>query len=244
MTAGVGCDRCRDLAAEVALGTAEVRDRDDLVAHVDHCPRCRRELRQLSDTADVLVALAPAVEPPVGFESRVLDRLGTDRAVPLRPEPRPRWGVRWAVAASVVVLTVTSGLVSWALGHSAAPPPTVAAGHVVVARLTADHRPVGHVVVQAAPDPWISMALALGTGDGRVRCELRTTDGRFVTVGWMRLVDGYGAWAAPVGEGTATTVDGVRVTDATGRVLAAAPLPVMALGPTPATPSRRPSDPA
>jgi hypothetical protein len=44
----------------------------------------RRLADQLTTVADELLTLAPVQEPPVGFESRVIDALGSQRRTPRR----------------------------------------------------------------------------------------------------------------------------------------------------------------
>src|SRR5919197_6059366 len=80
-------ERCRDireLLPELALGIADGEARAEALQHLAGCPDCRRELEELSATADDLMALAPEREPPPGFEARVLDRLRV-REAPTRP---------------------------------------------------------------------------------------------------------------------------------------------------------------
>jgi hypothetical protein len=214
------CEQFHQLDAEVALGLTDARDRAAVFAHLQDCPSCRRELGQLSDVADMLAVLAPAVEPPAGFESRLLARLEEEE----RPAPRRVVHRRplWAAAAAVLALVV--GAVGWAIGEASSPSPAVATGQVVVAKLAADRHPVGQVVVDTGSDPWISMALAIGNGDTTVQCQLRASDGRVITVGWFSLSKGYGYWAAPITLSADTTLDAAQVSDAAGRVLATANL--------------------
>ena len=89
----MGCDPFADVAAELALGVLTGRERADALAHLDRCPACRETVRQLTMTGEQLLELLPPVEPPAGFESRVLARLGI--AVPDVPPP--------ALAPSAVV---------------------------------------------------------------------------------------------------------------------------------------------
>jgi hypothetical protein len=77
------CEHTRHIAAELALGIADGADRARAIEHIADCAECRRELEELSMVADELLTLAPAHEPPPGFESRVLSRL--------RPARRRRW---------------------------------------------------------------------------------------------------------------------------------------------------------
>jgi hypothetical protein len=65
-----------DVAAEVALGVLTGRERAMAVAHLEECETCREDVRQLMATSDQLLELLPPAEPPAGFETRVLERLG------------------------------------------------------------------------------------------------------------------------------------------------------------------------
>jgi hypothetical protein len=214
------CEEFRQLDAEVALGVTDARDRTAGVAHLDHCPSCRRELRQLSDLADALAVLSPAVEPPAGFESRLLARLGEEE----QPAPRRVLHRRPLLVAAAAVLALAIGATGWVIGDASRPAPAVATGQVVMASLAADHHPVGQVVIDTGSDPWISMALSIGDRDTPVQCQLRESNGRVITVGWFSLSKGYGYWAAPITLSTDTTLDAAQVSDAQGRVLATAPL--------------------
>ncbi|HXW39405.1 MAG TPA: hypothetical protein VEJ44_06900 [Acidimicrobiales bacterium] len=219
------CEEFHELSAELALGVADARGRAAALVHLEHCAACRFDLRQLSDLADALGALTPAVEPPAGFESRVLERLErteSSEAAPTHRVPHRAW---WAAAAAVVA--VVAGAAGWTIGDQAGRPPAAASGQVVTAKLTADHEKVGQVVIETRSAPWISMAMEIGSGDRSVQCRLVAADGRVLSVGWFTLSDGYGYWAAPIDAPTGTSVDAAQVTDADGRVLASATLPAV-----------------
>ena len=85
MTGEFGCEQVRDLAPELALGIAEGEGRDGALRHLSGCGECRQLVSELSSVGDELLQLAPAHDPPAGFESRVLAGL-----VEARPHPRPR----------------------------------------------------------------------------------------------------------------------------------------------------------
>jgi hypothetical protein len=70
------CAQLSGVAAELALGVLTGRERAMAVAHLDTCDACREEVRQLMVTGEQLRELLPAAEPPAGFETRVLGRLG------------------------------------------------------------------------------------------------------------------------------------------------------------------------
>jgi hypothetical protein len=92
-----------DVAAELALGVLTGRERALAVAHLNECDDCREDVRQLMETGEQLLELLPPAEPPAGFESRVLERLGlpapgtTEPRVLGRPEDGP--GHPWPAGA-------------------------------------------------------------------------------------------------------------------------------------------------
>ena len=216
----LNCGEFRQLSAELALGVADARQRAAAFAHLEHCRVCRQEMGHFSDVADGLAALVPAVEPPVGFESRVLDALDrVGSAEPRRSPVRRAFTLLAAAAALVVVI----GGIGWVLGDQSHPP-TQAAGGVVEAKLTSGRGSVGQVVINRGPEAWMSMAVDLPGDRTAVRCELRTVSGRVTTVGTFTLWKGYGYWAAPI-PAIQSTVDGAQLVDGQGRVLASASLP-------------------
>ena len=98
----MGCREFSDAAAELALGVLTGRERAQALAHLDHCASCREKVRQLTATGEGLLGLLPSVEPPAGFEARVMDRLGLAVAAPSpapaapshepQPDPQPQPG--------------------------------------------------------------------------------------------------------------------------------------------------------
>src|ERR671917_2904500 len=97
MTSDPGCREIRELAPELALGIVSGEERARALEHVAGCPQCRELLRGLSDVADGLLSLVPSHEPPVGFESRVNERL-------FRHPRANRWRVAVAAAAAAAVV--------------------------------------------------------------------------------------------------------------------------------------------
>jgi hypothetical protein len=83
----LGCEEFAGMAAELALGVLTGRERADAFAHVEQCDACREALRQLTMTGEKLMELLPAVEPPAGFETRVMGRIGITPASAPAPVP-------------------------------------------------------------------------------------------------------------------------------------------------------------
>jgi hypothetical protein len=85
------CEQMADMAAELALGVLTGRERAMAVAHLDTCDVCREDVRQLMATGEQLIELLPPAEPPAGFETQVLARLGLPAPRdPAQPGPLSR----------------------------------------------------------------------------------------------------------------------------------------------------------
>ncbi len=76
---GPECGRYADELAELALGIATGRERAEALAHLQRCSSCHAEMEQLSLAADSMLEVIPGVEPPLGFEVRLAERLGAGR---------------------------------------------------------------------------------------------------------------------------------------------------------------------
>jgi anti-sigma-K factor RskA len=152
----IDCGQLHDVAAELALGVLTGRERATALAHLDECPACREYVRELTTTGEELLGLLPEREPPPGFESRVLARLGlpmTDqgtqsregqnreaqspgaRVLPMRRQgtrdaadrrATPRMSARARAAAAVVAAVVAGGLGGWGLRSATTSAPPAA----------------------------------------------------------------------------------------------------------------------
>jgi hypothetical protein len=219
-----GCDEYADDLGELALGVLTGRDRARALSHVEACPRCAEELEQLSRAADAVVQVAPEVEPPVGFETRVFERMGVANVRPRRRRPVRRYWVPASVAAAVVALAVGLGV---ALTSSAPPVSNNAQGGVHHALLAGDlwegGQVVGHVETFGGAQPRMQMTLHDSTARGRVRCLVVTDDGVMHWVGTFEASEGYGTWAAPL-HVNPEDVRSAEVVSASGAVIATATL--------------------
>jgi anti-sigma-K factor RskA len=245
---GMSCDEFAEVAAELALGVLTGRERAAALAHLDGCESCRDLVRELTITGEGLLALLPSREPPVGFETRVLDRIGP--SAPSRPRPgprrradrradrgadrpaadpppgRPRNRMRNVLSSAAVVLAlVGAGLGGWGLHAATAPPASSVAGQSSAlnsaALVTAAHQTVGMVFVYNRTPWWLYMSVNLGAvGNVTVKCQLENADGQFTTIGKFRLSEGYGTWGSPYSTGDG--IVGARLLSANDTVLATA----------------------
>lgn len=234
----MGCAEFADAAAELALGVLTGRERARALEHLDRCEACRENVRQLTVTGEELVGLLPAIEPPAGFETRVMERLGLGTPAPdpvrqLSPARRfgrkladwtGRGGVsyprRMLSTAAVAAAVIVAGLGGWGL-HAATSSP--AASPLSSATLvTASHQTAGQVYFYDSGSRWLYMSVNIGSaGNDTVICQVQGPDGHLTTVGSFQLTGGSGYWGSPdpVTNGPLT---GARLVTTTGTVLATA----------------------
>jgi hypothetical protein len=237
----MGCAEFAGVAAELALGVLTGRERARALAHLDWCEACRETVRQLTVTGEELTGLLPAIEPPAGFETRVMERLGlaTPAPAPARHlSPARRFGRELAgwmgsagagrprrllAAAAVAVAVIVAGLGGWGL-HGATSSPLSSA-----ALLTASHQTAGKIYFYDSGSRWLYMSVNIGpgsgaAGNGTVICQVEGPDGHVTTIGSFQLSDGHGYWGSPdpVTNGPLT---GARLVTTTGAVLATATFP-------------------
>jgi len=176
---------------EFALGILDGRARAMLVEHVEHCGDCAERLAQLSTTADLLMYVPVGAEPPLGFESGIIERI---RAT----ESARRWGPRrWQMLAAAAVVVVSFAL-GWTIDHALAKPagPAQASSAVQERHLLANGRDVGTVYAYAGPPAWMFVSVDVAGAPSDVRCTVVTTSGARRFVGTFALARGRGAWGA------------------------------------------------
>jgi len=215
----MGCEDLAEVAAELALGVLTGRERAQAIAHLDRCDACREHVRRLTLTGEDLLGLLPGIEPPAGFETRVMSRLG------LAGERARRPWTRWMLAAAAgTVIAAACGLGGWGLraATSSPPPASRAQASLYSAPLTTvSHLTAGNVFLYDGKPRWLYMSVKIGSGNGTVICQLVGRDGHITTVGSFRLTGGYGYWASP-DHVDPDAVKGARLTSMNGTVLATA----------------------
>lgn len=193
------CRSVRALAPELALGIASGEDRASALRHLAGCAECRRDVESLALVADELLLLAPEVDPPVGFESRMAERL-SGAATPAR-------GRRWAVlagAAALIAVIAGAGvyLVTAPDRHLADYyRRQLASAHGRYFVTSALYGPGARVQGEAfgyEGDPsWLLLTADRGLARGTYRVHLVTVTGGKVAVGRMR-VDSGGSWGRAI----------------------------------------------
>ncbi len=246
----MNCREFSDVAPELALGVLTGRERAAALAHLDQCDACRENVRQLTMTGEGLLELLPTREPPAGFESRVMERIGLATPMPApapapapspagrawlvhlgqrrgrqAPEPatrqpRPVGWTRRSLAAAAVAVAVVAG----GLGGWGLAVGTSAPASTPLASAalqSASHRTVGKIFLYQDSPRWLFMSVDLPSGNGTVLCQLIGRDGQVTTVGSFQLADGHGYWGSSA-TGASSQPTGARLVSTNGTVLATA----------------------
>jgi hypothetical protein len=206
----------RSELAEFALGILDGRARANLLVHVETCPECAEQIQELSATSDLLMYVPVGAEPPLGFESAIIERIRQSQ-----PTNR-RWNVRhwssWAAAAAVVALSFGLG---WTIDHavSKSPASPQAAGAMQQRTLEENGHTVGLVYAYSGTPAWMFVSVDAPGAPSSVRCTVITKDGAHRFVGTFALSGGKGSWGAtlPVSFGS---VRNVELTTSSGTVVA------------------------
>ena len=128
-----------------------------------------------------MLGLLPAIEPPPGFETRVLDRLGIAGPAPARRArgDRRRWGrdrgraagagtaglSRRTLAAAALVLAVLGAAGGFGIRAATAHPAGSALSSAAL--LTASHQAVGKIFLYNDSPRWVYMSVSVGSAAAR-----------------------------------------------------------------------------
>jgi Putative zinc-finger len=214
--------RFRELAPELALGIADGEERAWALEHLAGCPACRTHLERLSSTADELTLLAPAAEPPAGFEGRVTGELAP-------PPRRPRWTQRLTIPAlAAAAAAAVAALAVWValdddrdLADAYRDTLAVADGEYIdAAPLDAPGgEEVGYIYGCQGRASWVIAVVYDGVDSGRYQVELVTHEGEQMPLRELSIENEEGS----VGAVTPVPYDDiaeVRLLDERGREVA------------------------
>lgn len=128
------------LSGAFALDALSAEEAEQFQRHLEACPACRQEVRELQQAAATMGA-SGAIPPPAHLRARVL--AAADRTPQLPPPRRAggggevievaphRWGHRLMLAAAAVVLAVAAGVGITQLGDESEEQQSLLAGGVV-----------------------------------------------------------------------------------------------------------------
>ena len=213
------CERFDTAADELALGIMDEPQRSQLLLHATGCARCSALLDGLGGVGDRVLGLAPQLEPPAGFESRALQRMGAEAAPAGGASRAPRRSWATVAAVAIVLALAGAGVAVWA--QRAVGADQLARAPIVAANGST----VGTVELSASPTPHVLIAVTAPRAAPGVRtCELLGADGRWVAVGnWTVEEIQSGVWAAGI-DASLLDARAMRVVTEDGSVLATADL--------------------
>jgi hypothetical protein len=210
-------DDYRNDLPEFALGILDGRQRAALLAHLDTCPECAQTVQELTNASEALLHVPVGAEPPLGFESRIIDRIRSSQPTP------SRWTLRsWPTLAAAAALVVVSFGLGWALDHGRSHAPTtipVALGNMDQRSLELNGHSVGSVLAYRGSPSWMFVTVDAAKSLQSVRCTVVTKSGARQFVGTFALKNGEGSWGTslPV---AFSSVRNVQLTSSSGAVVA------------------------
>jgi len=186
------CTELSQVADELALDVLPGDVRAVALQHLDDCLSCRALVEGLSETADELLFAHGGLEPPDGFEDRVLANLAAEPTALRRP--RRRLPLLAAAAAILVAALAGVGALALRAGSPRAP--------VAAAEVDERHAPlisgsgvaVGDASAYAGRQAWFFMRVDRGVAPGTYQCVLDVAGGRTVRIGNLTVTGGKGAW--------------------------------------------------
>lgn len=183
------CAEVRELGPELALGVLSGSERAEVLLHASQCTRCQALIGELSEAADALPALAPEIEPPSGFEARVLGTLLGSRRKNAR-----RWGLALALtAAAAAIISIVA--VQWVDAGSGRATPSAPVAAVRSVAMVGDRgMRVGRVYATAGKPTAIVVTVDYWVATGTYRVELQPAGGPVQRLGTIRIDDGRGSW--------------------------------------------------
>ncbi|HUY06066.1 MAG TPA: hypothetical protein VMU99_02240 [Acidimicrobiales bacterium] len=219
------CAAIEDELTEFALGILSGRRRSEVLRHAGSCMRCSAELERLSIIADTVLQLAPEMEPPLGFELRLAERLQKNTTV-LRSQHLHRVRTLSAAAVLTVVLGIGLGTFAASRSPSTRTPSTriwSTTASLTSAAIGSRGEVLGTVFISAGSPGWMVLTVDRGAWSGEVRCEVAFVGGKVETLGRFKLSNAYGTWGVPL-TSSAGQVRIARLVALDGTVIASAHL--------------------
>ena len=210
------CAELIDLAPELAAGNLCGEERAAAIAHLDSCPSCQQVVNSFTTVTDRLLLLTRRVEPPAGFERRVLAAIPTElTGTRRRARPRRTWAT--LIAAAALLLTFAAGGLLIDRGFSgepafAAAEMRTATGDVVGQVFLHDAAPAS--LFMALPG-WVDQIEQYGPSNTNYSVRIETSDGRSTSQPVMLRDDA--SWATTL-DLDIDTVTNVAVVDGDGYV--------------------------
>ena len=186
----IGCDVVRERAPELALDILSGSERAEVLDHLASCAQCQAVVDEHIDVADLLPHLAPEVEPPPGFEDRVVRAMRPDRR---RATRRLVAAVAVAAAAAAMISVAAIRVIDAERDDDR----VASAPRLRTATMTgADGLPVGRITVSNGSPAALVVSVDYAVPDGAYSLELRAGHSNATDeVGTITITGGRGEWS-------------------------------------------------
>lgn len=186
----MSCATARERAPELALGILSGAERSEVLLHLGGCSRCQAVVDEHTELADLLPHLAPEVEPPPGFERRVVGAMRHDRR-------RATRRLVAALVATAAAATITSVALIRVVDADRADERTASAPRLRTASMIgADGQPVGRVTVSRGTPAALAVSVDYAVPDGTYALRLHQEDGdEGDALGTITIAGGRGEWS-------------------------------------------------
>lgn len=213
----LSCPQIAEMVEEIALDNLSGEWRGAALDHLARCTTCRMAVEELTSTADAVLLACPSVEPPPGFEHRVMTAIRQRRR-----RHRPRLLALAVGAAAVLALGGGGSVALRTLGRTPPDPAPAGTHELRTVMLTArDGRVIGDVSAYQGRPAWFFMRVDRGKTTATYRCVLDVDGGRSIVLGELVVTNGRGAWGQHIGL-DAHSVRAARLVDAKGATVATA----------------------
>lgn len=189
------CEEVRALAPELALGIASGEERARALEHLGSCAECRSYVQEMSDASDELLLAAPVHEPPVGFETRMIDRYRAG----FRKKPR----LALLLAAAAVLLAAGAGGTYLALrsdvrfaNHYHNVFAAAQGQYFASSPLYSGKRPLGQAFAYEGSPSWVFVVLDGANTAKSYTANLVTRDGKEIPLGSFKRAPGTTSWGS------------------------------------------------
>lgn len=214
----IDCASVREHAPDLALDILSGGERAEMLDHLAFCAGCQAVVDEYIDVADLLPHLAPDLEPPPGFESRVARAMRPDRR-------RATRRLVAAVAVAAAAATITSVAAIRVIEADSTDDRVASAPSLRTVRMMgADGLPVGRVTVSNGSPAALVVSVDYAVPDGAYTLELRAKHSSADEVGTITIADGRGEWSgrAVIPTGTRSTL---ALVGASGTTVCTADIP-------------------
>ncbi|MCU1457466.1 MAG: hypothetical protein JWL73_1558 [Actinomycetia bacterium] len=186
-----------ELAPELALGVLTGPQRAEALEHLSTCAPCRTTVARHNEVVDAITLVAPEIEPPPGFEDRVLRRISAREDEPWwrRRDGRRRAVVVIMAAAAVAIVSIATVQIV-----NAARDPNrdvLATGRAPALRKVAitsgTGEPEGHFAATLGTPSVGSVVVSSALPNGNYGVEIVRTSGP-EHIGTVPVLNGNGSW--------------------------------------------------